>query len=355
MSFSTAGNPAERLGLRGVEFFLGSHVDDLAGKRVLVTGATGFIGSHLVERLLDEGCSVRALGHYRSDRHPGNLALLDPADLQKVDLVWGDVCDRDLAVSATRGIDIVFHLAALIGIPYSYQAPASYVQTNVVGTLNMLQAARESGVERFVHTSTSEVYGSAQYTPIDEAHPLVAQSPYAATKIGADQLAESFHRSFGLAVATIRPFNTYGPRQSDRAIIPTILAQCLSDSARVEIGDSTPVRDFVFVTDTVDGFVKASVREEAVGTVVNLATGKGISIGELAETACNQIGGGPIETVATRGRPDRSEVRQLIGDPRRAGALLGWFPTVALSDGLTRTAEFIRAHSNRFAAGKYAV
>jgi len=327
----------------------------LRGKHVLVTGATGFIGSHLVERLLHEGCAVRALAHYRSDRRPGHLARLDPGDLKRVELVWGDVCDRDLTIGATRGIDVVFHLAALIGIPYSYQAPSSYVQTNVVGTLNMLQAARDWGVERFVHTSTSEVYGSAQYTPIDESHPLVAQSPYAASKIGADQLAESFYRAFDVAVVTVRPFNTYGPRQSDRAIIPTILAQCLAGCDRIRIGDGAPVRDFVYVTDTVDGFVRAAACDAAEGSVINLATGQGISIADLAGKACRQFDGAAIETVDARCRPRRSEIRELIGDSRRAADLLGWRPTICLSDGLARTAEFINANADRFAAGHYVV
>lgn len=327
----------------------------LADRQVLVTGATGFLGSYLVELLVGEGCKVRALGHYHSDQQPGNLAVLSSDVLDTVELVWGDVCDRDSVADAMRGVEVVFHLAALIGIPYSYHAPSSYVQVNALGTLNVLQAARQAGVGRFVHTSTSEVYGTAQYTPIDEKHPLVGQSPYSASKIAADKLAESFHLSFDLPLVTLRPFNAFGPRQSDRAIVPTIVAQRLADIDPVTIGDAGTIRDLTFAGDTVRAFVKAAACEDAVGQTINVGSGKKIAIGELAEVICALTGGGTYRSDPQRMRPPKSEVRELLCDPTRAVRLLDWRPTVTLKAGLLATIEFIRTHPQRYRPTQYVV
>ncbi|HUU84110.1 MAG TPA: GDP-mannose 4,6-dehydratase [Phycisphaerae bacterium] len=330
----------------------------LANRQILVTGATGFLGSHLVEALVREGCQVRALAHYRSDQSPsgtGNIALLPAEVLDGVELVWGDVCDRDSVTAAMRGIEVVFHLAALIGIPYSYQAPSSYLQVNAGGTLNLLQAARDAGVGRFVHTSTSEVYGTAQYTPIDEKHPLVAQSPYAASKIAADKLAESFHRSFDLAVVTVRPFNAFGPRQTDRAVIPTIISQRLADIDPVVIGNAKSTRDFTFASDTARGFVRAAACDDAVGQTVNLGTGQGITIGELAEVICALTSGGSYRSDTARKRPDKSEVQELLCNADRAAELLDWRASTTLKDGLLATIDFIRTNPDRYRPTLYGV
>ncbi len=327
----------------------------LQGERVLVTGGLGFVGSHLAERLVREGCRVRVLGNYKSQPDLGNLSFL-PADvLEEIEVVWGDVCDRDSVVHVTDGVSVVFHLAALIGIPYSYVAPASYVRTNIEGTLNVLQAARQCGVRRLIHTSTSEVYGSAQYTPIDEKHPLVGQSPYSATKLGADKLAESFACSFDVPVATIRPFNVFGPRQSDRAIIPTIIAQRLAGIDPVRIGDPTPKRDFTFVTDTVDGYIRLACCDASVGRTVNVGNGKSISMGDLAALICEMTGGGSVETDSSRKRPNASEVRELLCDHSLAAEVLGWRPQVSLRDGLTRTIDFVHRHSELYTPDRYRV
>ncbi|MHC4092370.1 MAG: GDP-mannose 4,6-dehydratase, partial [Planctomycetota bacterium] len=310
---------------------------------------------HLVEALVRQGCKVRALGHYRSDQQAGNLALLASDVQDAVELVWGDVCDRDSLTGAMGGVEVVFHLAALIGIPYSYHAPASYVQVNVSGTLNVLQAARQAGVGRFVHTSTSEVYGTAQYTPMDEKHPLVGQSPYAASKIAADKLAESFHRSFDLPVVTLRPFNAFGPRQSGRAIVPTIIAQRLADIEPVVIGDATTLRDLTFAPDTARAFVQAACSDEAAGQTINVGTGKRITIGELAEVISALTGGGTYRSDPQRLRPPKSEVRELLCDPTRAAGLLDWRPTATLKAGLLATIDFIRTHPERYRPTDYVV
>jgi dTDP-glucose 4,6-dehydratase len=327
----------------------------LHGRRVLVTGGTGFVGSHLAERLVHEGCSVRVLANYRSQPSVGNLAFLDKDIFNEIEVVWGDVWDRDSVIQVMEGTSAVFHLAALIGIPYSYIAPASYVQTNVVGTLNVLQAARHHAIERVVHTSTSETYGSAQYTPMDEKHPQVGQSPYAATKIGADKLAESFACSFDVPVVTIRPFNVYGPRQSERAIIPTIIAQRLASEGAVQIGDPSPKRDFTFAADTAEGFVRAAACDQAIGRTINIGQGKSIAIGELADRICELTGGGTWESKSQRARPVRSEVNELLCDNTLANELLGWQPEVALEQGLQRTVEFMRDHVEMFTPESYAV
>ena len=311
-------------------------------RRVLVTGAGGFIGSHLAERLVELGARVRALVRYNSRNDWGLLELLPAPIKNEMEVVLGDLTDPHSTTRMVQGQEVIFHLAALIAIPYSYRAPALYVSTNCGGTVNLLEAARQHGVERFVHTSTSETYGTAQYTPIDEAHPLRGQSPYAASKIGADKLAESYHLSFGVPVATIRPFNTYGPRQSARAIIPTIISQGLSGEV-IRLGSLSPVRDLTFVSDTVAGFLKVAESPQAVGEVINVGYGKSVSIGELAEKIVAIVGGQKqIVTEDARVRPEASEVLELLCDHRKAKALLGWQPQVSLEAGLERTVHYIR-------------
>jgi NAD dependent epimerase/dehydratase len=317
----------------------------LRGKRVLVTGAGGFIGSHLVDALARHGCLVRAMLHYDARAHRGNLEFLDPAVLKVLEIVSGDVVDPFFVAHAVKGCEVVFHLAALIAIPHSYLAPASYVQTNVVGTLNVLEACRTQGVERLVHTSTSESYGTARYTPIDEEHPLQGQSPYSASKIGADKIAESYHLSFGLPVATLRPFNTYGPRQSARAVLPSILSQLLSGQSELHLGDIDPVRDLTFVGDTVEAFMKIAECDAALGQVVHIGTGRGVKVGQLAELAMKIVGRSvPIVCDPKRVRPAKSEVRTLLCDAGKAKRLMDWQPRINLETGLEQTARFIRDH-----------
>ena len=323
----------------------------LKGKRVLVTGAGGFIGSHLTERLVKSGATVRAFVHYRGN---GSRGWLDESSLRKeIEVVAGDVSDRDSVVSAMKGTEVVFHLAALIGIPYSYHAPESYVRTNIQGTLNVLQAGRDLGVERIVHTSTSEVYGTAQYVPIDEKHPLQGQSPYSATKIGADKLAEAFHLSFGLPVVTIRPFNTFGPRQSARAVIPTIITQCLAGST-VRIGSLHPKRDLNFVENTVDGFIAGGESASAVGQTFNVGAGSEISIGDLVHKIAKMLSRNvKIESDEARVRPSGSEVERLLADTAQAQSILKWRPAVSLDEGLQRTVEWIRSHQDSYRSDAY--
>ncbi|MCC6658326.1 MAG: SDR family NAD(P)-dependent oxidoreductase [Rhodocyclaceae bacterium] len=323
------------------------------GKRVLVTGAGGFIGSHLAERLAELGAHTRAMVRYTSD---GNWGWLDSSPRKgDMEVMLGDIRDRDSVRQAMRDVDQVFHLAALIAIPYSYHAPDSYVQTNVVGTLNVLQAARDSGIERVVHTSTSEVYGTAHYVPIDENHPLQGQSPYSATKIAADKMAEAYFLSFGLPVTTVRPFNTYGPRQSARAIIPTVITQCLSGNV-VRLGNLNPTRDLNFVSDTVEGFLRIAASQQSVGKVINLGSGREISIGELAMLIARQIGREvTIECEEQRIRPKGSEVERLLADTKLARNLADWAPDIALEDGLGRTIEWVRANADRFRVGSYVI
>lgn len=327
----------------------------LAGKRVLITGGTGFIGSHLAELLVKNGSHVRVLANYKSMPSCGNLDYVDPYIRDEIEIVWGDVTDRDSVMNVVDGVSVVFHLSALIGIPYSYIAPLSYVQTNINGTLNILQACRQLNIERLVHTSTSETFGSAQYTPMDEKHPLVGQSPYSATKLGADKLAESFACSFDLPVVTVRPFNVFGPRQSDRAIIPTIIAQRIASDTPVRIGDPSPRRDFTFVTDTARGFIAAAQCDEAIGRTFNIGNGKSISIGELAETIFELTGGGTYVSESQRIRPKKSEVNELRCDSTLARTVLGWSPEVSLTDGLVETIEFMRSHTEMYAPLEYRV
>lgn len=321
------------------------------GKRVLVTGAGGFIGSHLTERLVELGAAPRALIHYRGNGSWGWLEHTPCKD--EIEVVATDVRDRDGVRQAMKDVEIVFHLAALIAIPYSYEAPASFVETNVNGTLNVLQAAREHGVERMVHTSTSEVYGTARYVPIDEAHPLQAQSPYAASKIGADKLVESFALSYAFPVVTVRPFNTFGPRQSARAVIPTIMTQCLTSDV-VRMGNLTPTRDMNYVSDTVEGFVRAAASPAAVGRTINLGSGRETTIEELIRMIAGLVGK-PVamEVEEARTRPAHSEVERLVASAATARALLGWEPSVSLEEGLQRTLAWVREHLDVYRPGVY--
>jgi NAD dependent epimerase/dehydratase len=324
---------------------------DWNDKRVLVTGAGGFIGSHLTERLAKSGAKVRALVHYNALNSWG---WLEHSSVKNdIEVVSGDVCDRDSVREAMRDVETVFHLAALIAIPYSYHAPASYINTNIMGTLNILQAGRELNVERIVQTSTSEVYGTARYVPIDEAHTLQGQSPYSASKIGADKLAESFYCSFGLPVVTVRPFNTFGPRQSTRAIIPTIITQCISGKT-VHLGNLHPTRDLNYITNTVDGFLLAASKDAAIGKTINLGSGREISILELANLISSLIGEPiQIESEDRRQRPEGSEVERLLADRRLAHEILGWSPTVSLEDGLMLTIEWIKQNIMRYKTDDY--
>ena len=320
---------------------------------VLVTGASGFISSHLVERLVRDGHRVRAFVHYNSRNDWGNLELINPAVKREVEVVTGDIADPFSVHSAIKGVQVVYHLSSLIAIPYSYVAPQSYVQTNVQGAMNVLQAARNEGVDRVVHTSTSECYGTAQYVPIDERHPLQGQSPYSASKIGADMLAESYWRSFGLPVATIRPFNTFGPRQSARAVIPTIIAQVLKGGP-VKLGALSPTRDMNYVDDTVDGFLAVGTHPAAIGQVINVGSGREISIGDLALVIVGLMGSS-AEVVEDnqRIRPANSEVERLLCGNAKAKDLLGWMPTVDLEEGLRRSIDWFRQHLDRYKADLY--
>jgi NAD dependent epimerase/dehydratase len=323
------------------------------GKKVLVTGAGGFIGSHLMERLVELGAHTRAFVHYNS---LGRWGWLDYSPVKtEMDVITGDVTDRDSVQRAVQGVDLVFHLAALIGIPYSYHAPVSYVRTNVEGTLNVLQAALEADVDRVVHTSTSEAYGTAQYVPTDEQHPLQGQSPYSATKIGADKLAEAFHCSFGLPVVTLRPFNTYGPRQSDRAVIPTIITQCM-EANTIRLGNLSPTRDFSYVADTIEGFICAAQSREAVGKVINVGTGQEISIGDLAHKIAALMDKSiEIERESERVRPEEGEVERLCAANDLAKELLGWEPSYTLDEGLRLTIDWIREHHEFYRAEDYII
>ena len=323
------------------------------GKKVLVTGAGGFIGSHLTEHLVASGAQVRGFVHYNA---LGTWGWLDQSSVKnEMDVIAGDIADRDSVLTAAKDVDVIFHLAALIAIPYSYDAPASYVRTNIEGTLNVLQAARLYDVERVVHTSTSEVYGTAQYAPIDEAHPLQGQSPYSASKIGADKQVEAFHLSFGVPVVTVRPFNTFGPRQSARAVIPTIITQCLTGDV-IRLGSLHPTRDLNYVANTVEGFVMAAATPAAIGQTINLGSGREISIGDLAQLIAQLMDKNmTVECDTDRLRPSKSEVERLIADDALAQALLGWKPTVSLEDGLIKTIAWLQNNLERYRPGVYVV
>ncbi|ORT55478.1 GDP-mannose 4,6-dehydratase [Streptomyces sp. CB03238] len=322
-------------------------------RTVLVTGAEGFIGSTLVDLLLERGARVRAFVHYKPYGDKGDLAHR----MDDVELVAGDVRDPGRVMDAVAGCDTVFHLAALIGIPYSYDSPGAYVQTNVTGTENVAEACRRYAVRRLVHTSTSEVYGTARTVPIGEDHPLQPQSPYSASKIGADMMALSHWHAFELPVTVVRPFNTYGPRQSARAVIPTILAQLHAGARQIKLGSLTPTRDFTYVTDTARGFLAMAECDRALGEVVNLGTGQEIAVGELARKLIEASGRDGVEVVVdpARLRPSGSEVERLLSDNGRAREWAGWRPEVPLEEGLKRTSEWIADHPHLFAAGRYQV
>ena len=330
----------------------------LEEKKALVTGADGFIGSHLVEALLAQGCDVRAFVYYNSFNSWGWLDTLAPDVIRELDVFPGDVRDPNGVFEAMKGCDIVFHLAALIAIPFSYHSPDSYVDTNIKGTLNILQAARRLGMERVLITSTSEVYGTALYAPIDEIHPFQGQSPYSATKIGADRLAESFYRSFETPVVIVRPFNTYGPRQSARAVIPTIITQLLLGQTELRLGTLTPTRDFNYVKDTALGFIALAEADSAVGKEINIATGKEHSIGDVAQILVSELNpNAHIIADDQRLRPEASEVFRLMGDNTLITTLTNWRPRHDLEAGLRHTIDWFKQPENlsRYKAWLYNV
>jgi len=319
----------------------------LKNKKVLVTGADGFIGSHLTEKLLDEGCRVKAFTYYNSFGTWGWLDTLPKEKLKEIEIISGDIRDGYMVETASKGIDIIFHLAALISIPYSYHSPESYVDTNIKGTLNILQSARKNETERVIVTSTSEVYGTANYVPIDERHPKQGQSPYSASKIGADFMSESFYRSFNLPVTIVRPFNTYGPRQSARAVIPTIITQLLHGSEEIKLGSLHPTRDLVYVKDTVSGFFEIAKSKELTGEEINIATNSEISVGELAEKIINAINPkAKIVTDDVRLRPENSEVERLFGSDEKILSKTDWRRKYSLDEGLKETIEWFRDLKN---------
>ena len=322
--------------------------------KVLVTGADGFIGSHLTETLLAAGYDVRAFSQYNSFNTWGWLDTLPEEELSQIDVFCGDVRDPNGVRTAMQGVDMVFHLAALIAIPFSYHSPDSYVDTNIKGTLNVLQAARDLGTSRVLVTSTSEVYGTAQYVPIDEHHPFQGQSPYSATKIGADRLAESFWRSFELPVSIVRPFNTYGPRQSARAIIPTIITQLLAGKDEIKLGSLTPTRDFNYVKDTAAGFVAIAESDKTIGEEINIATQHEISMGDLAHELIEQINpAARIVCDEQRLRPAKSEVQRLLGSNEKIRRLTSWEPRYTLQEGLAETIAFLRGNLSRYKTDIY--
>jgi dTDP-glucose 4,6-dehydratase len=321
-------------------------------KSVLVTGAAGFIGSKLVEALVERGSKVRAFVRYTSRADTGLMKLLPAQITENVEIISGDLRDADAIEQAASGVELIFHLGALISIPYSYVHPADVVETNIIGTLNVLQACRRVGC-RLIHTSTSEVYGTALHVPIDEGHPLQGQSPYSASKIGADKLVESFYRSYGVQAVTVRPFNTYGPGQSARAVIPTIITQTLTQDV-IHLGNLEAKRDFTYLSDTVDGFIKAAEAEGVVGENFNLGSGAEISVGELANLIIALVGRSVrIEIEEERLRPDKSEVMRLLSDNRKARLMLGWEPQVGIRKGLQHTIDWIREHIDLYRTGKY--
>jgi NAD dependent epimerase/dehydratase len=320
---------------------------ELKNKKVLVTGADGFIGSHLVERLLAEGCQVRAFTYYNSFNSWGWLDNFPKEKLSQIEIFSGDIRDPNGVRTAMKDIEVVFHLAALIAIPFSYHSPDSYIDTNVKGTLNIVQAAKDLGVERVLVTSTSEVYGTAQYIPIDEKHPRQPQSPYSASKIGADCIADSFYRSFNLPLTIVRPFNTYGPRQSARAVIPTIITQLLQGKTEIKLGDLTPTRDLLFVKDTANGFVEIAKSDNLIGEDCNIATESEITVGDLAQSLINQIN--PEARIVqddVRLRPEKSEVFRLYGANGKIKSHTNWEMQYTLEEGLAETIEWFRNKEN---------
>ena len=323
-------------------------------KKVLITGSGGFIGSHLTERLFELGAKIRAFVRYTSRADEGFIKYFSD-DLRKdIDIVYGDIRELETIVKAIDGVDIVFNLAALVGIPYSYIHPQEVIEANTIGTLNILMAARDAGIEKLIQTSTSEAYGTARYVPINEEHPKQPQSPYSASKIAADAIALSFYHSFNLPVAVIRPFNTYGPRQSDRAVIPSIISQALVKD-RLTLGNMTPTRDFTFVTDTAEGFIKVA-ESESVGMEINIGTGKEISIEDLTKKIISLVGRDiVVEHDKERLRPAHSEVERLCADNTRAREVLGWSPKVSLTEGLEKTISFIKNNPDFYNPNKYRV
>lgn len=325
-------------------------------KKVLVTGADGFIGSHLTEHLLEKGYEVKAFTYYNSFNTWGWLDTLPKEKLEQIEIFQGDIRDPNGVREAMKGVDGVFHLAALIAIPFSYHSPDSYVDTNIKGTLNVLQAARDLSLERVLITSTSEVYGTAQYVPIDEKHPYQGQSPYSATKIGADRLAESFYRSFNLPVTIVRPFNTFGPRQSARAVIPTIISQLLAGREEIKLGSLTPTRDFNYVKDTANGFYEIAKSQQTIGQEINIATQREISIGDLAAELIRQINPkAVIVCEKQRTRPEKSEVNRLLGSNEKIRRLTAWEPKYTFEEGLAETIAWIRDNMSAYKTDIYNV
>lgn len=323
-------------------------------KKTLVTGADGFIGSHLTEELVKKGYKVKAFVYYNSFNSWGWLDTLPPAILNEIEVFTGDIRDPNGVREAMKGIDEVFHLAALVAIPFSYHSPDTYVDTNIKGTLNVLQAARDHETSRIFITSTSEVYGTAQYVPIDEKHPFQGQSPYSATKIGADRIAESFYRSFDMPITIVRPFNTYGPRQSARAVIPTIITQLLAGKEVIELGALSPTRDFNYVKDTVNGFIEIAKTDKTIGEEINIATQQEISIGDIANELIKQIN--PLARIICdeqRLRPENSEVNRLLGSNEKIKSLTTWTPKYSLEEGLIETIEFFKNNLNQYKTNIY--
>lgn len=324
---------------------------DLKNKKVLVTGADGFIGSHLVERLMEEGANVKAFVYYNSFNSWGWLDTLPKSKLEQIEIFTGDIRDPNGVKTAVKNCEVIFHLAALIAIPFSYHSPDSYVDTNIKGTLNILQAARQEDCKKILVTSTSEVYGTAKYVPIDESHPFQGQSPYSATKIGADRIAESFYKSFNLPVTIVRPFNTFGPRQSARAIIPTIITQLLAGKKSIKLGSLTPTRDLLYVKDTAEGFLQVAKSDKTIGEEINIATQREVSMGNLAQSIIQIINPeATIETDEIRLRPENSEVERLLGSNRKIGELTEWKLKYSLEEGLRETIQWF---SNKENLSKY--
>lgn len=324
--------------------------------KILVTGADGFIGSHLVESLLEEGHEVKAFVYYNSFNTWGWLDTLPKEKLKQIEIFAGDIRDPNGVYEAMKGVEQIFHLAALIAIPFSYHSPDSYVDTNIKGTLNVLQAAKRMETSRVLVTSTSEVYGTAQYVPIDELHPFQGQSPYSATKIGADRLAESFYRSFDMPISIVRPFNTYGPRQSARAVIPTIITQLLSGKEEIKLGSLTPTRDFNFVKDTASGFIEIAKSNKTIGQEINIATQQEISIGDLASEIISQLNpNAKIVCEEERLRPEKSEVNRLLGDNSKIKELTNWKPNYTFEEGIGETIAWIKDNMETYKSDIYNV
>lgn len=332
----------------------GTTKGEVSMKKVLITGADGFIGSHLTECLLEEGYDVRAFVYYNSFNSWGWLDSLPKEKLSNIDVFTGDIRDSNGVRTVMKGVDEVYHLAALIAIPFSYHSPDSYVDTNIKGTLNVLQAARDLETSRILVTSTSEVYGTAQYVPIDELHPFQGQSPYSATKIGADRIAESFYRSFKSPITIVRPFNTYGPRQSARAVIPTIITQLLAGKKEIKLGSLSPTRDFTYVKDTCKGFLEIAKSDKTIGEEINIAMQQEISIGELAEELIRQIN--PKARVVCeeeRVRPEKSEVERLLGSNEKVKKMTNWKPEYSLEEGIRETIQFLREYLSQYKVDIY--